>query len=122
METKIIEPAFRLIPFNISVNGRRINRSVDKADVFALLRDSRPGLPIRVEIRQYKVGGCSTKHTQPMVEDPFQDRSWSTSTSTAVDECVFTGAQWQLRYQEVAGLGCGRRLTAGPDCVPHVVE
>lgn len=71
METKIVEPAFRLILFNISVNDRRIDRSVDKADVFALLRDSRPGLPIRVEIRQYELGGRSTKHTQPMVEDPF---------------------------------------------------
>lgn len=108
METKVVEPAFRCFLINISSNHRRINRFVDEADMFALLLDSRPGLPVWVKIRQHKLGGCSVKHAQPMVEDSFQDRSWSTSTCTTIDECVVTGAQWQLRYQQVAGLGCGR--------------
>lgn len=122
MKAKVIEPAFGRILVDISSNGGCVNRLVDKANVFALLCDPGPGLPVRVEIRQHELGGCSIKYTQSVVEDSFQDRSWSTSACTAVDECIITRAQWQLRYQHVAGLGCGRRFPAGPNRVPHVVE
>lgn len=122
MKAKVIEPAFRRILADISSNCGGVNRLVDKANVFALLCDSSPGLPVRVEIRQHEIGGCFTKYTQPLVEDSFENRSWSTCACTAIDECIVTGAQWQLRYQHVAGLGRGRRLPARPNRVPHMVE
>lgn len=122
MKAKVIQPAFRRILVDISSNGGRVNRLVDEADVFALLCDLGPGLPVGVEIRQHKLGGCSIKHTQPVVEDSFQDRSWSTGTCTAIDERIVTGTQWQLPYQYVAGLGCGRRFSARTNRVPHVME
>lgn len=60
METKIIESTLWCVLVNISPDGRCIDRFVDETDVFAFLCDSRPGLPVRVEIGQHELGGCST--------------------------------------------------------------